>query len=241
MATLNKNRSRKVLKDGTIVGVIPSHRYNKSCLQLWFDQLYALCPIYHIQNHTLFKNASQALIAYLYFLINNQVGQGHCPFHHQTVAKQPTETCHISNRLERSLGVPLGSKFVWYPQCIPVSFVGDGGPVKNVTRIIRNLVAMMLQILGLGMSISQSITCGACVMLSTLSESDSKLTPIIQQIGSSLIDKGCLAIHAVKPDIFVCLNVKRFNVGDWKFTFTHLNLRIVDRVNPQYSAELITI
>ena len=40
------------------------------------------------------------------------------------------------------------------------------------------------------------------------------------------MNKACVAIHAVQPNIYVCLNVKRFNVADWKFTFTHLNLSV---------------
>ena len=225
-ATIVKKPIRKKLQDGTNVGIIPSLRRNKKYLQMFYEQLYNICPIYHIADHTLCKNASQTLKAYLYYLINNKTGQGYCPFHHTKIPRQDSKPRKTTHQLERQMGIPKNDHFVWYPKCIPVNFAGDAGPVSNVTRWIHHLVIMILQILGLGMSISQSVICGACVMVSTLSESDNQLTPIIQQIGDTLTEKGCLAIKAEAENTWICLNFKKFNIGDWKFSFTHLNLSV---------------
>lgn len=188
--------------------------------------MYSKCPVFGIGNHTVVKHASQALIAYLYYLINNNMGQGYCPFHHTVIAKQDTKECKSNNQLELSMGVPLQSKYVWYTKILPVTLTGDAGPVKNVTRFIHHLCGLMLQILGLGQSISQSIACGVCLLISTLSESDPLLTPIVQQVGSTLSDKGVLAVKCEQENTFVCMRYKRFNVADWKFTFMHLNLSV---------------
>ena len=226
VATFAGRSKRRHLHDGTMVGIIATERFNKQCLNLFYDQLYTQCPITPVGSHSLIKNAQHALISYLYFLINNQMAQGYSPFHHTTLKSHKPSICHNNNKKEHKLGLNNGDKFVWYTKILPVTFTGDGGPVKNVTHWIHNLVILMLQILGLGTCISQSIYCGACVMISSLSESDTALTPIIQNVGSTLASDGSVAIKAEKENTFICFRYKRFNIADWKFTFTHLNLSV---------------
>ena len=210
-----------------MVGILPTERFNAHCLKLFYDQLYFKCPMYRLNDHTIWKNASNVLVTYLSYLINNKMGQGYCPFHQTNIAtRDDIDTCNDSNLKEKRLGIKNGDHFVWYKKLLAVTLTGDGGPVKNATRMVDHLVVLMLQILGLGVKISQSIYCGACVMISQLSESDSKLTSIIRQVGNTLPNKGNLAIKCSALNIWVCIPYKRFRVADWKFTFTHFNLSV---------------
>ena len=93
-------------------------------------------------------------------------------------------------------------------------------------RGISSLVLSFLQILALGASISQSIYCGVCLMVSSLSESSLVLSNIINQIGQTIGQKGNLAIQCASSQTWVCLKYQRFNVADWKFAFTHLNYSV---------------
>ena len=210
-----------------MVGILPSERFHKQYLGIFYDQLYFKCPLHKLHEHTLWRNASQVLETYLWYLINDNMGQGYCPFHHSWIATRPDiKTCGDSNVTEKSLGVQKGDKFVWYTKTLPVTLTGDGGPVKNATQTVDHLVVLMLQILGLGPKISQSIYCGACVMISQLSESDANLTTIITQVGSTLADEGNVAVKCSQLNTWLCVPFKRFRVADWKFTFTHFNLSV---------------
>ena len=156
------------------------------------------------------------------------MGQGYCPFHCTNVAKLEShyDTCNDSNLVEQQLGVSIGEQYLWYPNILPVTFTGDGGPVSNVLYNIAALLLCFIQVLALGDQISQSIYCGACVLISSLSESDSRLTPTIQMVGSTLNQSGILAIKCTASNVWVCVQYKRFNIADWKFAFTHFNLSV---------------
>ena len=210
-----------------MIGILPSERFNKKCLEMFYDELYFKCGMNNLGDHTIWKNASSVLVTYLFYLINNQMGQGYCPFHHTNVAiRHDIQTCNDTNMIEKSLGIQNNDKFVWYSKTLPVTLTGDGGPVKNTTQMVDHLVLLMLQILGLGINISQSIYCGACVMISQLSESDSNLTSIIRQVGKTLPNEGNIAVKCTSVNTWVCMPFKRFRVADWKFTFTHFNLSV---------------
>ena len=217
---------QKKTSHGALIGGIASKSFNSYCLNLFYDNIYDHAPMNQLGDHTLWKDAALSLQIYLWYLINDTMAQGYSPFHHTNVANQVSDTCTVGDHLEREMGIPIGDEYVWFDTTLPIALTGDGGPVNNVVKDVTHLVLMFLQILALGITISQSIYCGVCVLISTLSESSSNLTPIIQQVGNSIAKNGCIAIKCEVENVWVCFNYQRVNVADWKFTFTHLNLSV---------------
>ena len=129
-------------------------------------------------------------------------------------------------KFQWTIGVPTGDKYLWLNYLLPIAYTGDGGPVSNVLKNVTHLVLTFLHILGLGGNISQSIYCGACVLISSLSESSEELTPLIQQVGSTIKKKGQVSVYCNATKGWVCIEYKRVNIADWKFAFTHFNLSV---------------
>ena len=227
-ATFGRRRFKKKINNGMISGIIASEQFNIQCLNMFYKNIYGACALYSIGEHTVCKNGLDALKVYLYYLINNKMAQGYCPFHASNVKQQVKHICQSYNHQEKSLGISIGESYVWYNCILPLSVTGDGGPVSNLIRNISHLVLLFLHILALGTSINQSIYNGACLLISSLSESSNLLSPIIQQVASTIHKDGTIAIKCdtIKPVTWVCFNYKRWNAADWKFAFTHLNLSV---------------
>ena len=219
-------RHKTVHADGTRARTGQTASHNNECLQIFYQHLYSECPLYLYGNSTVYKHGLPAIKSYLYNIINNKMFQGYCNFHPSTFAPSKFKTCQSVNEREISLGVPLNAKYYWFPQTLPVSFTGDGGPVKNAQRNVSNMSLAFFKICGFVRGVTHSLYSGVCVLVSSLSESCDELQYIIQLIGDSVKDETTVAIKCVEMNFYLCLHLKRWNAGDWKWCFQMHNFSI---------------
>ena len=208
------------------MGGMQSYSTLAKSLNQFSNNLAEHAPFHCIDWHTWWKFMWQVCIVYMFEAINCPMAQGRCICHSVLAARQPHSICRDYNTIETEMGIPKGDKFVWYPETIPITDCGDGGPIKNTLSHIDHLAAHFLHFHIWLRGMQQTIFSGCCVALSLLSESSPELSIILQQVSNTLPGQGSFAIRNVKNKSWVCFNYKRFQVADWKYTFLHLNLSV---------------
>ena len=96
-AAFSKRRGIRTTDNGSKVGGLNTIKFNKQCLNVFYEKLYSICPINRYGNHTMWKDGMQTLLSYLYFLVNNKMGQGFCPFHASTLCNVNWDICRSYN------------------------------------------------------------------------------------------------------------------------------------------------
>lgn len=192
--------------DGTRSRKGQTRQFNKACLEKFYSEIYGMCPLHRYETSTIYKHGMPAIAAHMYYSMNNAMGQGYCAFHWTNIPANQLSTCTNDDIYVRSIGVPLGHKYIWYPKTLPVSFTGDAGPVKNTKKGISSMCLAFLKVLGYVQGVTHSLYSGICVLVSSLSESSSELQSIVQIIGSSIPQSSAIAIHCPHLNTFVLLS-----------------------------------
>ena len=182
-------------------------------MQKFYDDIYSICPLQYHGTTTIYKHGLPAITAYLYYSLNNAMGEGYAHFHWTKIPTNDYQTCDVNDHVAQSLGIPETSKYVWFPHKLPISFTGDAGPVKNAKRGIRSMCAAFFKILGYVDGVTHSLYSGICVLISSLSESSLELQNIVQLIGSSVPQSSAVAVHCHQLNAYVCFNLERFKVS----------------------------
>ena len=203
-----------------------TRQFNSKCLQKFYNDIYSVCPLQYHGTTTVYKHGMPAITAYLYYSLNNDMGQGYAHFHHTNLSANDAYTCDSGDSFAKSLGIPCGCKYIKYARVLPVSFTGDAGPVKNAKRGIHSMCAAFFKILGFVDGVTHSLYSGICVLISSLSESSFELQNIVQEIGSSVPQSSATAVYCHKLNAYVCFQLERWNAGDWKWCHQMHNMSV---------------